>query len=93
MKKNQNKYTLGWDEAKVLDVVRHYERQSEEEAVAEDEAASAASELDEKLRAVVDLLQPYDGEQLEAAIKKVARAEVEHDDPIRPRRTTSSPSD
>ncbi len=29
----------GWDEARVRRVIRHYENQTEEEAVAEDEAA------------------------------------------------------
>ena len=30
----------GWDEARVQQVIRHYEQQSEREAVAEDEAHS-----------------------------------------------------
>ena len=32
-------YPQGWDEARVKRVLAHYESQSEEEAVAEDEAA------------------------------------------------------
>jgi hypothetical protein len=35
----QTKYPDGWDEARVKRVLAHYERQSDEEAVAEDEAA------------------------------------------------------
>jgi len=36
----QNKrYPPGWDDDRVRRVIAHYERQSEEEAVAEDEAA------------------------------------------------------
>ncbi len=35
----QNKYPPGWDEDRVRQVMAHYEQQSEEEAVAEDEAA------------------------------------------------------
>jgi len=35
----ENRFPLGWDEARVQRVLWHYERQSEEEAVAEDEAA------------------------------------------------------
>lgn len=35
----QNKFPTGWDEARVKRVLEHYESQSEEEAVAEDEAA------------------------------------------------------
>ncbi len=37
--KKQSKYPPGWDEARVRRVLAHYERQKEEEAVAEDEAA------------------------------------------------------
>jgi hypothetical protein len=33
-----NKFPLGWDEKKVQRVLKHYEQQTEEEAVAEDEA-------------------------------------------------------
>ena len=35
----QNKFPPGWDEARVRNVLAHYESQTEEEAVAEDEAA------------------------------------------------------
>jgi hypothetical protein len=35
----QSKYPKGWDEARVKRVLEHYEMQSEEEAIAEDEAA------------------------------------------------------
>ncbi|MBA3639779.1 MAG: hypothetical protein H0W53_10940 [Acidobacteria bacterium] len=35
----QSKYPDGWDEARVKRVLAHYEQQSDEEAVAEDEAA------------------------------------------------------
>jgi hypothetical protein len=35
----QSKYPPGWDEDRVRRVMIHYEQQSEEEAVAEDEAA------------------------------------------------------
>jgi hypothetical protein len=38
MKKKQ-RFPAGWDEARVRDVIEHYETQTEEEAVAEDEAA------------------------------------------------------
>jgi hypothetical protein len=36
---NEAKYPPGWDEHRVRDVVAHYESQTEEEALAEDEAA------------------------------------------------------
>jgi len=35
----QSKFPKGWDEEKVHKVLRHYEKQTEEEALAEDEAA------------------------------------------------------
>ena len=35
----QSKYPKGWDDGRVQRVLEHYEAQSEEEAVAEDEAA------------------------------------------------------
>lgn len=35
----QSRYPAGWDEARVKRVLAHYEQQSDEEAVAEDEAA------------------------------------------------------
>jgi len=36
---NQKAYPPGWDEERVKRVLAHYEQQSEEQAVAEDEAA------------------------------------------------------
>ena len=38
----QSKFPPGWDAARVQRVLVHYEQQSEEQAVAEDEAAAAA---------------------------------------------------
>jgi len=38
MKKKQ-RFPTGWDEGRVRDVIEHYESQTEDEAVAEDEAA------------------------------------------------------
>ena len=35
----QNKFPPGWDEKRVREVLSHYETQTEEECVAEDEAA------------------------------------------------------
>ena len=37
------KYPVGWDEERVRRVLEHYEAQSDEEAVAEDEAAYEAT--------------------------------------------------
>ena len=34
-----NRFPPGWDEARVRDVIEHYESQTEDEALAEDEAA------------------------------------------------------
>jgi len=35
----ENRFPPGWDEARVKRVLEHYEQQTEDEAVAEDEAA------------------------------------------------------
>ena len=35
----QQRYPVGWNEDRVRKLIRHYEQQTEEEAVAEDEAA------------------------------------------------------
>ena len=40
----QGKFPAGWDEDRVKRVLAHYEEQSEEEAVAEDEAAYEAQD-------------------------------------------------
>ena len=39
----QSKYPAGWDKERVRRVLEHYEAQSDEEAVAEDEAAYEAT--------------------------------------------------
>jgi hypothetical protein len=38
-----NQFPPGWDDARVREVIDHYEGQSEDEAVAEDEAAFAGT--------------------------------------------------
>jgi len=40
----QPPFPSGWDEARIQQVISHYENQSEEEAVREDEAAFGPSE-------------------------------------------------
>ena len=35
----RNRFPAGWDETRVRKVLEHYERQTEDEALAEDEAA------------------------------------------------------
>lgn len=40
-KRDPNRYPPGWDAARVRAVLEHYENQTEDEAVAEDEAAFA----------------------------------------------------
>ena len=35
----QNKFPAGWNERKVRKILKHYESQTEEQAIAEDEAA------------------------------------------------------
>ncbi len=46
----QNRFPPGWDEARVRRVLAHYEQQTEEEAVAEDEAA-----FEDKTQAVIEV--------------------------------------
>ena len=41
--KKQSRFPAGWDEARVQRVLDHYESQSDEEAVAEDEASFEAT--------------------------------------------------
>jgi hypothetical protein len=40
---SESKYPPGWDEERVRRVLQHYQAQSDEEAVAEDEAAYEAT--------------------------------------------------
>lgn len=39
MREQENKFPAGWDEERVKRVLNYYENQSEDEAMAEDEAA------------------------------------------------------
>jgi type II secretory pathway component PulC len=41
---SENSFPKGWDQDQVLRVLNHYENQTEEEAVLEDEAAFAVAE-------------------------------------------------
>ncbi len=41
---SQNRFPPGWDEGRVQRLLAHYEGQTEEEAVAEDEASFESSE-------------------------------------------------
>jgi hypothetical protein len=52
----RTKFPDGWDEARVKRVLEHYETQSEEQAVAEDEAAS--EQRDQTLMEVPNELVP-----------------------------------
>jgi len=42
-KSKQNNFPAGWDDARVQQVIAHYESQNEDEALAEDEAAFASA--------------------------------------------------
>ena len=63
----QSEFPPGWDEARVRRVLAHYEGQSEEEAVAEDEAAHESSTQtfveipNELLPAVRELIAKHEG--------------------------------
>ena len=41
---NQNRFPEGWDESRVHRVLAHYQEQTEDEALAEDEAGIESSE-------------------------------------------------
>ena len=43
MTKRKKRFPAGWDEARVRRLIAYYETQSEEEAIAEDEAAFSAT--------------------------------------------------
>ena len=45
MKKTRNKFPKGWNEKSIKQLIKHYETQTEDEAVAEDEAAYASTQL------------------------------------------------
>lgn len=54
--KNVNNFPPGWDEERVQRLIHHYESQTEEEAIAEDEAAFAISWAErQELRAELGL--------------------------------------
>jgi hypothetical protein len=65
----QSKFPPGWDEERVRKVISHYEDQTEEEAVAEDEAALedknvAVMEVPQKLvPAVREMIAKYEAEE------------------------------
>ena len=55
------------------------------EQAIEHELAVVGVELEEKLKAVVELLDVYRRDDLESAVEAFARAEVEEEDPLRSR--------
>jgi type II secretory pathway component PulC len=68
--KEESKYPPGWDEERVRRVLVHYEGQTEEEAVAEDEAA-----FEDKSLAVMEVPK-----QLVPAIREmIAKYQAERD--------------
>ncbi len=48
--KDPNKYPPGWDSERVRRLIQHYESQTDEEAIAEDEAA-----FDDPTKTVMDI--------------------------------------
>ena len=63
----ESKFPPGWDEARVRRVLEHYEQQTEDEAVAEDEAAFESPDQtlmaipNELVPAVRDLIAKHEG--------------------------------
>lgn len=65
----KNRFPKGWDEKKVKTVLAHYEKQTEEEALAEDEAA-----YEDKSQAIIEI--PV---QLVSAVRElIAKHQVRH---------------
>lgn len=64
----QSKYPHGWDEERVRRVIAHYEEQTEEEAVAEDEAA-----FEDEMLAVMEIPK----ELVPAVRKMIAKYEAD----------------
>ncbi len=64
----QSRFPPGWDEERVRKVLKHYDEQSEEEAVAEDEAAfddqsqSTVRVPNELVPAIRDLLAKHEAQ-------------------------------
>ena len=65
---NKQQFPLGWDEERVKSLIAHYESLTEEEQVAEDEAAVAA----QKGQAVITV-----PETLLPAIRQMLASEIE----------------
>ena len=63
----QSKFPNGWDEARVKRVIEHYENQSEDEAVAEDEAA-----WEDRLKTFVEVPNELIPAVRELLVKRVA---------------------
>ncbi len=66
----QRKFPSGWDEERVRRVLAHYEEQTEEEAVAEDEAAS-----EDRTQTVMEI----PNELVPAVRELIAKREVRND--------------
>lgn len=66
---SQNKFPPGWDEDRVRRVLAHYEAQTDEEAVAEDEAAFESS---------TDTLMEIPNELVPAVRELIAKHRAEH---------------
>ena len=71
----QKKFPPGWDEQRVRNVLTHYEEQTEEEAVAEDEAAfedeyQTVIEIPKELVPLVrELIAKYQSHELDVSFK------------------------
>ena len=55
----QNKFPPGWDDERVQSVIAHYEQQTEDEAVAEDEDSTLMAIPTELVPAVLELIDKH----------------------------------
>ena len=74
----QSKFPPGWDEERVKRVLKHYGSQSEEEAVAEDEAALASSSA--TVMNVPKKSRFRNSKSLLGAVRRVGRGDLPEDD-------------
>jgi hypothetical protein len=79
----RNRYPPGWDEERVRKVLAHYERQTDEEAVAEDEAA---------FEAVTHTAMEVPVELVPLVRELIARRNKDHPVPLHRSRRPSAPA-
>ena len=79
----QNEFPPGWDEKRVQSVIAYYENQTEDEAVAEDEAGSQEESVTlmevptELVPAVLELISKHSADNLMTSRNKIPNASTD----------------